>query len=258
MSTKSTEESSTPLAEISHGPSATEEFFEKNQKLLLLIAILIALGAGGYVVYDGMEEGRQQAAADALVQYEDKDDLESIISDHPGTQAAKSAEILLADQQWLDGFKEDSISTLESFLANNPSHPATPTASASLASKLLAQGKTDEATEIFQSLTENPKAQYIAPFALISLGDIAKSKGEIEQSKEFYQRVESEFPESFYINQANQRITDLSAKAPKIVKPASEEDPKEEAPPETSAPEETLPSNSTEETEQEKPENSDS
>lgn len=258
MSTES-KESSTPLAEISHGPSASEEFFEKNQRLLIIIAIVIALGTAGYVVYDGVEEGRQESAATALVQYEDKDDLESIIKNHAGTQAAKSAEILLADQQWLEGYKDDAIATLESFLATNPDHPAAPTATASLASKLVATGKTDEGKALFQDILDNPQARYIAPFAMISLGDIANANGDKESAKSNYERVEAEFPESFFVNQSKQRLIDLNAVAPEIVKPAPapepEESPKEDAAPETSNPDATLPSNGTPDAEEEKPEN---
>lgn len=55
-----------PIAEISHGPSAFENFLENNQKLLIALGILIAVGTGGWIVYQGMEEGKRLEAASAL------------------------------------------------------------------------------------------------------------------------------------------------------------------------------------------------
>ena len=239
-------ESSVPLAEISHGPSAFEAFLENNQKLIILLAILIVLGTAAYVVMRGVEKSRQETAGSALAQADGTADLKKLIDEHAGTQAAKSAEILLADQQWQEGEQDAAITTLEDFLSNHPKHPAAPTAKASLAAKWLEQGKTTEAVDAFQEIIDNPNARYIAPFALISLGDIAKAGNDTSKAEESYQRVQAEYPESFFVNQANQRLANLKAQAPTIVEPEPAPAPKEETTPEItpspeSAPTETKP-----------------
>lgn len=211
---------STPLAEIAHGPSKFEQFLENNQKLMLLVAILIAVGTAGYVVMRGVEQGKQQAAGASLIDAMNADELKETIDEHAGSKAAVSAKILLADNQWTTGDKEASITTLRSFLADEPGHAAAPTAKASLASKLMAQGQNDEATRLFQELVDEPDARYVAAYALISLGDIAAAAGNTDQARSSYERVTAEFSGSDFSSQANSRLRDLGAVPPtEVAKP---------------------------------------
>ena len=208
-----------PLAEISQGPSAFEMFLDRNQKNLIILAILLVLATAAFVVYRGIEQGRQKSAGAALIGAADIASLESIVTDHENTQAAFSAKILLADKQWQEGKRDSAIETLRKFIDSNPKHPALPTASAGLASKLMAQGKAAEATEIFQSLVDDPKARFIAPYALISLGDIAQSAGDTDRAELSYNRVKTDFADSNFVDLATRRISNLKAKAPVEIDP---------------------------------------
>lgn len=189
-------ESPTPLAEISQGPSAFEQFLDRNQKNLIILTILLAIGAAALVVYRGIEKSRQETAGAALNKAADLAGLQAVAKDHSGTRAAASAMILLADRQWSEGQQDAAITTLREFIAANPGHPAFPTAQASLGSKLMAQGKSADAASVFQQIADDPKARFIAPFALISLGDIAKAGGDIDKAESSYNRVKTDFPES--------------------------------------------------------------
>ena len=55
-----------PLAEISQGPNAFEEFLDRNQKNLVVLAIALALGAAGLVIYRGIEKSGQQTAGNVI------------------------------------------------------------------------------------------------------------------------------------------------------------------------------------------------
>lgn len=212
-------ESPVPLAEISQGPNAFEAFLDRNQKNLIALAILLALGTAALVVYRGIETGRQTSAGEAFNKAEDAASLQAVISEHAGTKAAKSAVVLLAERQWTDNQKDASIETLRSFITANPEHPAHPAAQASLGAKLMAQGKSGDAVDIFQSLVSDPKARYIAPYALISLGDLAKAAGDLTKAEASYNRVKSEFSESAFVETATRRISTLNAKAPVEIEP---------------------------------------
>lgn len=212
-------ESPVPLAEISQGPNAFEAFLDRNQKNLIALAILLALGTAALVVYRGIETGRQTSAGEALNKAEDLATLQAVISEHAGTKAAKSAVVLLAERQWTDNKQDAAIETLRGFIAANQDHPAHPAAQASLGAKLMAQGKPGEATDIFQSLVSDPKARYIAPYALISLGDLAKAAGDLTKAEASYNRVKSEFSESPFVETATRRISALKAKAPVEIAP---------------------------------------
>lgn len=208
------QESPVPLAEISQGPNAFEEFLDRNQKNIIILAILLVIATAAFVVYRGIEKSKQDTAGVAFNKATDLAALQAVIREHAGTNAAQSAEVLLAEQQWNAGQQDAATDTLRVFIGANPEHPANPAAQASLGSKLMAQGKSEDATRTFQELSDNPKARYIAPYALISLGDIAKAAGDLEKAEASYNRVKSDFSESPFVETATKRIATLKAKPP--------------------------------------------
>jgi predicted negative regulator of RcsB-dependent stress response len=212
-------ETSAPLAEISNGPSAFESFLDRNQKNLIILSILLALGAAALVVYRGIEDSRQQTAGEALSKAADLAALQSVVSDHPGTHAAQSAMLLLADKQWSAGQQTEAIATLNKFIAESPEHPAVPTAKGSLGSKLMAQGKSGDAAKNFEEIVDNPSARYIAPYALISMGDVAMAAGDLDKAEAAYKRVKTDFSESSFATEAGKRIANLKAKPPVEIAP---------------------------------------
>lgn len=210
---------SVPLAEISHGPGAFERFLDKNQKLLVVFAVLLVIAAAGLVVYRGVEKSRQQTAGAALFKAGELAQLNQVIEEHAGTRAAGSASILLADAQWQDGRQDDSIATLRQFIETHPDHPALASARASLGSKLMNQGKTDAAATAFQQIVDDPRSRYLAPYALVSLGDLAKVSGDADRAETLYNRARADYPESGFASTAAERLAMLHAKMPAEVDP---------------------------------------
>ncbi len=222
-------ESPVPLAEISQGPNAFEEFLDRNQKNLVILTILLALGAAAFVIYRGIETSRQETAGAALNKATDLAALQAVVSEHPDTAAAGSATVLLADRQWSEGQQDAAIQTLQSFISSSADHPALPSARASLGAKLMTQGKAPEAEKVFQAILDDPQARFIAPFALISLGDVANASGDLDKAEAAYNRVKTEYPESSFVDTATKRIANLKAKPPVEIEPPPA--PKEEATP---------------------------
>ncbi len=212
-------ESSVPLAEISQGPNAFEAFLDRNQKGIVVFAILLALAAVATVVYRGIETSRQQTAGAALNKAEDLTALKAVVDQHADTIAAGSAMVLLANNQWSAGKQDDAIATLQKFIASSPDHPAIPTAKANLGSKLMVQGKSGDAAKLFEDLASDPEARFIAPFALISLGDIAKTAGDLEKAEASYTKAKTAFPESSFAETANRRLAILKTKPPVEIEP---------------------------------------
>ncbi len=203
-----------PLGEISQAPPALEMFLDRHQMKLIVLAVLLALFAVAYVIYEGIGESKRESAGAQLVKAEDASDLQGVVNNYPGTAAAESAKLLLAEKQWLEGQQDDAIRTLEEFVAGDPAHPARPSALASLAAKLLAQGRAEEAEEMFNDLTSYPDAGHIAPYAFIMLGDIHLSKGDKEAAAKAYETVERDHFGSAFSQQAMQRRLLLKAVPP--------------------------------------------
>jgi len=208
-----------PLAEISQGPNALEQFLDRNQKYLIILVLLLAVGTAALVVYRGIEQSRQETAGAALSKAEDLAALQAVVTEHTNTHAAHSAMILLADRQWTAGQQDAAIDTLRKCIAANPDHPARPTAQASLGAKLMIQGKAAEAAPIFQAIVDDPKASFIAPYALICLGDMSKTAGDLDKAAGAYNRVKTDFPESGFADTARKRAATLKTKLPVQIEP---------------------------------------
>lgn len=221
--------SAAPLAEISLGPNKFEQFLDRNQKSLAVLLALIVIGSAAYIVLRGVEKSREQSAGAALSKANDLASLQAVGTQHANTKAAASSMLLIADKQWSSNSPDAAIKTLKEFIASPASHPAKATASAKLASYLMSQGNTAEASTIFQQITSDPEARYIAPYAWICLGDIAKEGNDINKAESSYNKVKSEFPESSFVDLANERLNSVKAKAPVVIEaPAPEA--KKEAP----------------------------
>ena len=208
-----------PLAEISQGPNAFEQFLDRNQRNLIILAVLLALGAAALVIYRGIEQSHQETAGAAFNKADDLAALQAVITEHADTTAARSAMVLLADRQWTAGQQDAAIETLRKFIAANPDHPAQPAAQASLGAKLMSQGKAADATAVFQALADDSKAGFIAPYALICLGDIAKAASDLDKAAAAYNRVKTDFPDSGFLDTATKRITTLKTKPPLEIEP---------------------------------------
>lgn len=223
------------LGEITHGPSAFEQFLDRHQKGLIVVSILAALAGCAVVVYRGVQSSKESDAAAALVKAEDLAALQSIGKDFPGTAASGSAALLSAEKQWNEGQQDAAIEALKTFAQANPSHPAWATAQASLGSKLLSQGKTGDASTAFQSVVDSPNGKFLAPYALTQLGDIAKLAGDLEKAASLYEKAKSEYAANqFATTLADQHLRNLKAKAPVEI---------DAPPPPPPAPDEVKPAN---------------
>lgn len=212
-------ESSAPLAEISQGPNAFEEFLDRNQKAIVLLVIAVALGGVALVIYRGIQTSRQESAGAALTKAEDLAGYQAVVKEHPDTIAAGSAMVLLANSQWTAGKQDDAIGTLQKFVSNHPGHPALPSAKANLASKLMTQGKSGDAAKLFEEIAADSSARFIAPFALVSLGDLSRDSGNLEKAEASYNQVKTDFPDSSFSETANRRLAILKAKPPVEIAP---------------------------------------
>ncbi|MGE9270916.1 MAG: tetratricopeptide repeat protein [Verrucomicrobiales bacterium] len=189
-------ETNQPIAEISHGPSAFEGFLDRNQKPLIGVGILAALGLGAMVVMNGLEEGANTAAGEALLDAEEIAAMQDVAKNHASTPSAPTAELLLSDLQWEQGQQTAAIETLQSLIASNPDHPAAYPAQARLGARLIEQGSLDEAAEALETLLDTPKAAYLAPYALSCLAEIASQRGDTDEASRLLDEASNSYIES--------------------------------------------------------------
>ncbi len=229
-------EDSRPIAEISQGPSAFESFLDRNQKLLLVLGIVLALAVIAWVIMRGIQRSAETNAGNALAAANGLAELQDVVKEHPGTTAAGSARILISEEQWRNGQQDAAIDTLRTFLAESPEHPAVPSARASLAARLMQQGKNEEAETLFRQVSEDPAARFLAPYALTCLGDLAKAAGRVDEAGEFYQRAKNDFDSNPFSGSVQQHLDLLKFKLPEEIEPPPAEEAKEDLPEDGTAP----------------------
>lgn len=212
------------LGEISQGPGAFESFLDQHHIKILVLGLLAAVGVAGYVVKEGINEGRETAGGNAIHQADDLASLQEILNNHGDTRAAGSATILIAEKQWSDAQQDAAIDTLRNFINSGGDHPAIPTARASLGSKLAQQGKTGDAADVLRDLANDlPTSAHLAPFALIGLGDIALSAGNIEEAQAHYSQARDQFASSPFSDAAIRRLQLLHSEMPTVIDPPTTE-----------------------------------
>lgn len=215
-------EISNPIAEIDHGPSKLDQFLDRHTPKLVIGAILIALAVIGYVIYSGLAEAEAEEAGSALYAANTATEYQEVISKWPDSEAAASAQLLLAGVQWEDS-KDEAVSTLQSFISEHPEHSAAATAKVSLGLRQLAQGKNDEAVSTLTEVANDESAAYIAPLAQITLGDIAKAAGDTEGAKTWYEKAaeDNTGQGNTYADTASARLQLVNAVPPTKVKPTA-------------------------------------
>lgn len=212
MSDSST--SPTPLGEIVQGPSAFEQFLERNQRWLVTGTLAVALSLGGYVVYQTIQRDQAAEAGSALTRAKTTADFEQVSLKYDNTPAADTATLALAELQWNEGQQEAAIATLRKLIAKGKDHPAVPVAQSSLGFRLMSQGKHGEAEAAFQALLSSAPSSFLAPAALLALGDLAKQAGNIDQARSYYDKAQKLHADNSLSAAAEERIKLLQFQAP--------------------------------------------
>jgi len=218
----SEEEKEGLIGEIEHGPSKFDQFLEKNFKLLIIGAVVIALAAAAFVVLKELKKDKEHTAGAGLADATDSSDYQKVIDKHSGTNAAGTAQILLANQQWQDGQQDKSIGTLTNFISEQPDPPAIPTAQLSLGQRYASQGKNDLAKEQFLAVTNNDNGNYIGAFAHIALGNLEKAAGNKDAALGYYEQARDGYPNNSPVSPsskflATQLIDTIDSTAPEAV-----------------------------------------
>ncbi len=214
------EDAPTPIAELDQGPSKFDEFMEKNQKKLMILAGLIFLGVLGYVFMTGLEKKQAAEAGAAFMEASDEEALQKVITDHSSSPAAGTAAMAIAQLRTTD---DDRTKALDHFISNYPEHPGVPSKLLELALIQMNASKNGDAEITLNKLIANENSTYLAPRAKIALADIAASNNELDKAEQIYTEVKD--GKTHFSNVAAERLLYLKAKEPVLVKKAPENPP---------------------------------
>ncbi|MGJ8658137.1 MAG: tetratricopeptide repeat protein [Akkermansiaceae bacterium] len=209
------EDSPIPIAELEHGPSKFEEFLDKNQKKLIILAILIFLGVLAYVFITGLEKKNATEAGAAFMQATDEEALNKIITDYSSSPAAGTAAMAIAQLRTTD---DDRTAALNHFIDNYPDHPGVPAKLLELALIQMNSGNNNDASDTLNKLISNDKSAFLAPRAKIAIADIAASNNELDKAEQIYTEIKDS--QTHFSQVAAERLLYLKAQEPELVKKA--------------------------------------
>lgn len=166
---------------------------KKNVMVVLVIALLAVTAYGGYRFYSYR---RDLASANLLSSAKTPAEFQKVITEYPGTSAAGSACLLLAESQRSEKKFTEANATLQTFLDKYPKHAMIGTARLAMAANLEEMGKKDEALAAYQQLaTSDPKA-FTAPIALYSQIHLLKEKNQIPEARRVCEVILTQYRES--------------------------------------------------------------
>ena len=180
------EDSPIPIAELEHGPSKLEEFLDKHQKKLIILAILIFVAVLGYVIMTGLKEKGAKDAGAALMLASTEEEYQQVISDHSNPATAGSSAMSIAQLKTTDN---ERVEALNHFISNYPEHPGVPAKLLELALIQMNTGNNSDAKNNLTKLLSNENSAYLAPRAEIAIADIAASANELEEAERLYSKV---------------------------------------------------------------------
>jgi tetratricopeptide (TPR) repeat protein len=199
-----------PMAQPSHPVSAfdPELFWELHKKKIIIgviVALVVLIGAGGYILFQTIQN---QKAAAAFSNADSIDAWKATINQFPNSIAAGNSYLRIAGQLRLDGKYAESDGAFKTFLHQFPKHPLLVTAYMGMAANAELEKDFKKALDDYKKVTEQFGSSFEAPMALYSQGrlteelatgaDQAKEAGEngLQQAQNLFESVVTRYPTS--------------------------------------------------------------
>jgi predicted negative regulator of RcsB-dependent stress response len=185
--------------------------YKKEVFAVLVFALLTVAAWGGYRLYS---DRRGDAAANVLAAAKTAADFQKVIGQYPGTAAAGSAYLFLAEEQRKEKQFSEANTTLQSFLDKYPAHELKGTARMAMGANLESLGKRDEALTVYQRLAADDPQGFAAPMAMISQVHIFKEKNQPEEAKRVCEAVLTQYRDSLLASEATRQLGLLKGNEP--------------------------------------------
>ncbi len=174
-----------------------ELFWEKHKRRILIGAIILGVVAIGTAVFFIKDYYIRSASRALFVRASTNEQLQTLISRYPSSDAAASALLLLAAEQRSNGKLEESDAAYQKFLKRFPKHPLAGGAALGLAENALVAGRIEEGISQLQALAVKYPASAVAPYALYTGADLlAFQPGQAAEAKKQLRNLSQQFPDS--------------------------------------------------------------
>lgn len=192
----------------------TQVFWDRHKKKVfaaLVLAVLAVAAWGGNRIYS---DRRDATAANLLTAAKTAAEFQKVIAQYPGTPAAGSAYLFLAEEQRKEKRFIEANATLQSFVEKYPAHELKGAARMAMAANLESLGKPDEALAAYQRLAAEDPPGFSAPVAMISQVHIFKEKNQLEEARRVCETILTKYRDSPVANEAQRHLRLLKPATP--------------------------------------------
>ena len=196
---------------IDQSLSKTEQFIEKNQKLLSTIFIVIFLVIGGYLGFKKyyLKPLEEEAISQmfAAEQYFEKDSFNlaingdgnmpgflEIIDDYGMTKAANLANYYTGISYLHLGQYDEAISYLQDFSADD--RVISIISTGAIGDAYMGMGQTEDAAKKYIAAASMRKNEFISPIYLMKAGRAYELLGNWAEALKQYEKIKKDFPSS--------------------------------------------------------------
>ena len=213
-----------PEARFEWSQSPFETFLEHNFKKLLLGLLVTGVGVGGWLVVRQQSAQKLLRQAEAFTGSETLDDYKKIIANYPGSIAAGSAQLMIANLLAQNNDTAGALEELKKFTASHPQHPMMDQAAFRIA-VLTAEkeGAADDAGPYDTFINQFPDSP-LRPLAQMRKADAFVAADKREEALAVYDAIQKD--NTLYGNtvltEAKERAAQVKLKAPTPVEFVSE------------------------------------
>ena len=190
-------------------------FWIQYRRLIIRLFVVALIGVAVWGSFLFMEYRKRAGSEEALVNAKTTVDFRKVSTDWPGTPAAGTATIRLAEDLRKEGKAAEAADALRDFLAKYPVHPLRVGASHALAASLETAGKLDEALTAYQQFGTAHGRSAFAPLAAIGQARVLLTKGKPEEAQKILESVEQKYQGSPFVFEARQLLDEIKNAAGK-------------------------------------------
>jgi TolA-binding protein len=199
----------------------TQVFWMKYKNVIIISVVALVLAIAAYGAYRFIDERQEAAAAAMLGSAKTAADYQKVIVEHPGSDAAPTAALLLAAEQRKEGKFAEANTTLQSFVDRHPKHQLVTTAQMGIAANFDSLGRPDDALATYRRIAADHPKSFNAPLAMISQVPLLKAKRQIDDARRVCETVITQYKDSFASQEAQRYLRTLKpAPAAPAVAPA--------------------------------------
>jgi predicted negative regulator of RcsB-dependent stress response len=216
-----------PEAKFEWQRSGFEQFLEQHFKKLLIAAAIIAVTVAGVLVYRERREEQRAREGQAFTSAETIEDYKKVIANYPGSVAAGSAQLMIANQLADNNSPNEAIDELNRFLADYTEHPLRDQAGFRLAVLTLTKGDPKAGLELIDRFLRDYPKSPLAPLARIRKGDALLLTGDADAARKVFEELiaDPSFAGSPFFKEAEDRLAQSKLKPPVEVEFVPEPEP---------------------------------